>query len=52
MGERKGNTENKPKNALFRGKNRFFLLKPKKGKEAKKKKTKKENKQKQQIRRV
>ena len=40
-GERKGNTENKPKNALFRGKNRFFLLKTKKGKEAKKKKTKK-----------
>ena len=24
-GERKGNTENKPKNALFRGKNRFFF---------------------------
>ena len=40
------------KNALFRGKTGFFLLKTKKGKEAKKKRTKKENKQKKQIRRV
>ena len=53
-GERKGNTENKPKNALFRGKNRCFSIKNKerKGSKKKKRKQKKENKQKKQIRRV
>ena len=47
-GERKGNTENKPNNALFRGKNRFFSIKNKERKGSKKK----ENKQKKQTKKT